>query len=243
VGKFRWLDTELLPAAYDLRRRGWTLAEPDCTDLGEVLGLLPYVAVNALQRVAPERRTVTLLVGVGEAAERAALLRDGFGDAIGLAPDLDELEARAARVLALARHEPRSRHHGALKLDLLARDAFVAGRSVGLHPREFALLWRLMAAAGEPLDKVSLLAEVWRLHHIPETNSLPVHVSRLRRKLAEAGFPEVIVTKPEGYAYVAPRHEPRPALPLAERGHGLDAHVIIADEVRQAGPRDERDEA
>jgi two-component system, OmpR family, response regulator len=90
-----------------------------------------------------------------------------------------------------------------------------------------------------PDRQARLLAEVWKLRHLPETNSLPVHVSRLRRKLAEAGFPALIVTVADGYAYVPPPQETRSALPLTPGLHGLDAHVRIADEARQAAPRNE----
>lgn len=167
------------------------------------------------------------------------MLRAGFGDAIGPVSDIDELEARASRIMAWARHEPAHRCHGELVLDLLARDAFVGGRAIGLHPREFALLWRLMAAAGEPIDKARLLAEVWKLQHVPETNSLPVHVSRLRRKLAEVGFPNLIATRPGGYAYVPLSAQPSSALPLRPDGRALDAHVIIAEQQLLSAERDE----
>lgn len=240
MGKFRWLDSDTLPAAYDLRRCGWTLVEQVCPELADTLELLPFTDERGPDLIARPRRAVTLLVGVADGAQRAALLRAGFGDVLGLAPNLDELSARAGRVIDRARHEPPSRHHGDLELDLLARDAFVAGRAVGLHPREFALLWRLMAAAGAPIAKARLLAEVWKLHHVPETNSLPVHVSRLRRKLAEVGFPALIATTHGGYAYVPPTAGSPPALPLTEGLPGLDAYVRIADEACLAAPRDER---
>jgi DNA-binding winged helix-turn-helix (wHTH) protein len=237
VGSFRWLDAGSIPAAYDLRRCGWTLVERGSLLPEDILAVLPFGQGCDPDSVAPPERAATLLVGVDLPSNRAALLRAGYGDVVGLAPGLDEFEARAARVVALAQYEPPIRRHGELELDLLARDAFVAGRAVGLHPREFALLWRLMAAAGAPLGKARLLADVWKLHYVPETNSLPVHVSRLRRKLAEVGFPALIATGPEGYAYVPPPNEARPALKLPAGLHGLDAHVRIADEARGASSR------
>lgn len=200
MGKFRWLDAGSIPPAYDLRRRGWTLV--DCP--GGAAAVLDPAGRNPATLVGSEQRPATLLVGISEASRRANLLRTGFGDVLGPAADLDEIEARAARIVTRLGDQPALRRHGDLVVDLLARDAFVAGRAVGLHPREFALLWRLMAAGGEPLDKFRLLAEVWRLQHVPETNSLPVHVSRLRRKLAAAGHPAVIATRAGGYAYEPP---------------------------------------
>lgn len=85
-----------------------------------------------------------------------------------------------------------------MKLDLLGREAFIAGRALGLHPREFALLWRLSDTPGEPVSRYELLNDVWRLSFQPETNSLAVHVSRLRAKLRLSGIEGLIETLPDG---------------------------------------------
>lgn len=231
MGKFRWLNTGPMPAACDLRRRGWELADAWARERAGVVALLETAGYDPGALISPEHRSATLLLGVSDPSNRATHLRDGFGDVLGVDLQLDEVEARAARIVARFADQPAARRHGALVADLLARDVFVAGRAVGLHPREFALLWRLMEAGGEALDKERLLFEVWHLQHVPETNSLPVHVSRLRRKLAAAGYPEMIATCGGGYAYVPT------ALPLGPAR--LDDHVRFADEAATsaaAGP-------
>ena len=81
---------------------------------------------------------------------------------------------------------------GPLTLDLFHRDARAGERWLALHPREFALLWRLAEQPGEPVSLATLLREVWRLEFEPGTNSVEVHVSRLRAKLALAGMPRLI---------------------------------------------------
>jgi DNA-binding response OmpR family regulator len=43
-----------------------------------------------------------------------------------------------------------------------------------------------------------LWRDVWRLKHEPETNSVEVHVSRLRAKLASAGCAGLVETCPGG---------------------------------------------
>ncbi|MBS0481292.1 MAG: winged helix-turn-helix transcriptional regulator [Proteobacteria bacterium] len=93
---------------------------------------------------------------------------------------------------------PRKRQIGQLRLDLVLRDAFVAGRAINLHPREFALLWRLAEVPGLPVRPDDLLCDVWRLSFRPETNTLAVHVSRLRAKLRLAGLDGIIETLPDG---------------------------------------------
>jgi two-component system OmpR family response regulator len=231
VGRFRWLDAGPIPAAYDLRRCGWMLLDACRRDHARSIALLEPGRRDPRALVGPAQRRSTLLLAIPEASQRADLLRAGFGDVLGSSPDIGEIEARAARIVARLADQPAARRHGQLVVDLLARDAFAAGRAVGLHPREFALLWRLMEAAGEPLGKARLLSEVWHLQHVPETNSLPVHVSRLRSKLAAVGYPDVIATHGGGYAYRPP------ALPLGPGG--LDDYVRLVDEPAPTAAEDE----
>ena len=82
---------------------------------------------------------------------------------------------------------PRFREAGDLTLDLFHRDGRVEDRWLGLHPREFELLWRLAEQPGQRTTREQLLADVWRIHFKPETNSLTVHVARVRARRAGAG--------------------------------------------------------
>jgi two-component system OmpR family response regulator len=168
--------------------------------LAQPLGWLPEAWLR-LHRLVPPARI--LLTGVTTSAERAEWLRQGFGDAVGAA-SLAELEVRALRLSAML---PRQLFVGNLRLDLVARDGFVGRQTLGLHPREFALLWRLAEAWGAAVSTDSLLREVWRLSFRPETNSLAVHVSRLRAKLRLTGLGDLIETVPGG-AYRLPASQP-----------------------------------
>ncbi len=93
---------------------------------------------------------------------------------------------------------PRFREAGDVTLDLFHRDGRVEDRWLGLHPREFELLWRLAEQMGEPMTKQQLLADVWRISYEPETNSVAVHVARVRAKLASFGLSGMLVTHPDG---------------------------------------------
>lgn len=93
---------------------------------------------------------------------------------------------------------------GDVTLDLFHRDGRIADRWLGLHPREFALFWRLAQQPGVRLSRRQLLAEVWRIHFDPETNSLAVHVARIRAKLELFGLARMIATHPEGGYYLDP---------------------------------------
>lgn len=203
--QFQWFATGPVPAGCDLRRLGWKLlGEHDALPQGEFLPLLAmperllvseWVTLSGSEL---SRRRRALVVGIDDALERARLLRLGFGDAIGPQPELEELEIRALRIGEAMQSLPRYRQIGSLRLDLLQRDGLVAGRPLGLHPREFGLLWRLADSPGEPVMVGSLLRDVWRLAFRPETNSLAVHISRLRAKLRVSGLDGLIETLPDG---------------------------------------------
>lgn len=200
---FSWLSVEPdPPARWDLRHLGWDL---DRTPAGAARGLFasPMLldwrsghrrADWRAHRVAP----LIVAVGVDEAQARASLIAAGFGDALPTAVALVELAARLLKLDGAGPRIPRERRAGPLTLDLFHRDARLAGRWLGLHPREFALLWRLAETPFRRVSKPDLLADVWRLDRVPETNSLEVHVSRLRTKLACKGLGWLVQTCPEG---------------------------------------------
>lgn len=227
--QFRWLSAQDIPPEYDLRRCGWQKFAETPLFSGPAgnrfPALAPWPSAGVDGPVADARwRRSTVLLGVDSAADRARLLAMGFGEALPADVALGELAARVARVAELATMQPGHRDIGILRLDLMARDGLVHGRPLGLHPREFALLWRLAETPGTPLDKPRILAEVWRLTHVPETNTLAVHVARLRRKLEAEGLAGLVRTTPEG-AYVLAMPEARSAIPLPA-GEGMDRHVL-----------------
>lgn len=232
---FRWHSAGPIPPGSDLRRLGWQLLEargacgegaahpllvrPEGLVFGEWLRLCGAT---------PSERKWTVMLGVADGQERARLLRLGFGDALAHGVSLEELEQRVVRLAEQALTLPRSRRFGPLRLDLLAREVFVAGRAVGLHPREFALLWRLADNPGEAVSPGELLGDVWRLAFRPETNSLAVHVSRLRAKLRLSGADGLIETMPDGAYRLIDQQAPALALPT---GHLLlDDHVRLREE-------------
>jgi two-component system OmpR family response regulator len=227
-----------MPDGCDLRQLGWTMLDPRSEPLpGEAPPLLamPHRAAVAdwvmLLGASPRHRRRVLAIGVDDAGERARLLRLGFGDAVPGPPQLEEVESRAMRIAAGLRTLPRQRQIGPLQLDLLQREAFVSGRAVGLHPREFLLLWRLADDPGRAVAASQLRGDVWRLAFRPETNSLAVHVSRLRAKLRIAGLDGLIQTLPGG-AYRLAGELLRPGLALPA-DLGLDAHLRLGKEARE----------
>lgn len=180
-----------------------------------------------------------LLVGIDDPVDRARMLRLGFGEVTGTGIVLPELEARAIRLTELEETLPRYRRIEPLCLDLLAREAYVDDRPLGLHPREFNLLWRLADSPGCTVSKHSLVRDVWRMGFVPDTNSVAVHVSRLRGKLRTAGLKGIVQTAPSGgYCLRSAEAPTRPAIPLGRDGNGLDSYTRpqgAADTVKAEG--------
>ena len=216
---FRWLGSGTIAPSQDLRRLGWRLhtletlssstTGGDATIAGgECLLLLEGANPQWLHWLQADgawaRRRWTLVLGVADPEERARLLTLGVGDVLGPDATLSEIGQRAARIMSHGDDIPRQRCHGPLRLDLFDRDGFVGEKPLGLHPREFALLWRLLEQPGELVDKMVLLRDVWRLRHMPETNSIAVHASRLRAKLEYVGLGGLVQTAPSGGYFVAP---------------------------------------
>lgn len=71
-------------------------------------------------------------------------------------------------------------HVADLTLDLIFRRATRAGRRLPLHPREWDVLVYLAWNRNRPITAADLRRDVWELAFQPETNSVAVHISRLR---------------------------------------------------------------
>lgn len=88
-----------------------------------------------------------------------------------------------------------------LHLDVVTRTVVYHGQPVRLTPKECRILQALMAQAGEAVDRASLEATLHAWGQEFESNTLDVHVHRLRRKLPDAGIRAV-----RGYGYVLVAH-------------------------------------
>lgn len=194
---FRWISPQRLPSRFDLRLRGWSLAgdhgKIDCIDLIDSLALDPGRPIRAA------RRGRSLVLDLPGSAERVRCLAQGFGDALSADAGLDEIEARAGRLLAPVWSA--IRRHGRLELDPLVRDASIDGCRLRLLPREFAPLWRLSEEPGEGVSRAALLQDVLGLTIEPGTNALAVHICRLRKKLHAARLSHLLVTGTAGGSY------------------------------------------
>ncbi|MCM3886343.1 response regulator transcription factor [Frankia sp. R82] len=89
---------------------------------------------------------------------------------------------------------------GPVLLDRAAHEVRLDGTLVSVPPREFRLLALLLEQAGRVVPRETLLREVWGSTHT-ETNTLAVHVRRLRRRLGEAAGEPTVIESIRGVGY------------------------------------------
>jgi len=112
---------------------------------------------------------------------------------------LAELLARVRAHLRQPRSDdPVTLRVGDVELDRAARRVRVGGTELDLRAKEFDLLAFLMSEAGSAVTRERIMSEVWDEHWFGSTKTLDMHVSSLRRKLAEVAAatsePGVITT-------------------------------------------------
>jgi DNA-binding response OmpR family regulator len=94
---------------------------------------------------------------------------------------------------------------GDLEVDTAARRVRLAGREIVLRAKEFDLLARLASAAGSAVSRTDLMSDVWDENWFGSTKTLDVHLSALRRKLADTAreygtpAPEIVTLRGRGY--------------------------------------------
>jgi len=149
---------------------------------------------------------VIMLTARGEEVDQIRGLEMGADDYVTKPFSLRELLARIRAVLR--RPGPRQKFEvfalGEFRLHLRTRQAFKAGREVGLTRKEFELLRYLVEHRGEILTRDRLLNEVWGYERFPTTRTVDTHILRLRQKFeTDPERPAYIVTvHGQGYRFV-----------------------------------------
>lgn len=86
---------------------------------------------------------------------------------------------------------------GPLRVDLIRRQVYVAGREVHLTPTEYKLLAALIRHAGRVITHRQLLHEVWGAGFVEQTHYLRVYMAQLRHKLEDDPTrPRLLITEP-----------------------------------------------
>ena len=135
---------------------------------------------------------VIILTALDQVSDRIEGLNAGADDYLVKPFDLAELSARIGSVARRYGGNPNPLiTHGPLQIDLAARSIHRDGTPVQLTAREWALLEAFLARPGQLLSKAQLEDKLYTFDAEVESNTIEVHISRLRKKLGA----ELIVTE------------------------------------------------
>jgi DNA-binding response OmpR family regulator len=164
---------------------------------GDGLALLPVL------RTRPLPPPAIVLTALEDVPDRVAGLDAGAEDYLIKPFAYDEL---LARVRVLLRRSPAGSPApsvvvGRLEYDLATREARVEGFPMSLPRRELAILDALARRAGRVVMREHLESQVYGYDDEISSNALEAHISRLRKRLAEAGA-RVVLHGVRGIGYM-----------------------------------------
>lgn len=160
------------------------------------LGLPRASGLDVLRLLRREqaRLPVIILTARDAVADKVAGLDLGANDYVTKPFAFAELLARIRAALRNGTAGPGELAVGDLRLDLLGRVAWRAGRRIELSPREWALLEFFARNPGRVLGRAEILEAVWEIDFEQNSNLVDVYVRYLRRKCAVPGLPPVVET-------------------------------------------------
>lgn len=127
---------------------------------------------------------VIILTALDQISDRIAGLNAGADDYLVKPFDLSELSARLGAVARRYAGNPNPLVTlGELEIDVATRSVRRGGHPIVLTAREWMLLEALLERPGKVLSKALLEERLYSFDTDIESNTIEVHVSRLRRKL------------------------------------------------------------
>lgn len=118
-----------------------------------------------------------------------------------------------ARIQALTRRAHARQHNelilANLRMDLIAKRAFLCGNPLELLPREWAVMVYLLNNAGKVVSKEQILDAISGWDESPSSNAIEVYISRLRTKLVGSGI-SIRAIRGFGYLVEESANDPQP---------------------------------
>jgi two-component system response regulator TrcR len=164
-------------------------------------------------RVLRRRSDVPIIVGVNDSTpqDAASILAAGASACVPWPFSAQQVMSmiagslpKSARGIPVSVSERRLQA-GYIVLDLAACQVYVHGSPVDLPMRETQVLAYLMTHSGRVVTRQELLDEIWGDGYVGETNTLTVHIRRLRSRLGDdLKNPQIIrAVRGVGYRFAA----------------------------------------
>jgi len=161
--------------------------------------------VRQLLDLIPHRRAPLVFCNVNGAQARARLLLAGADDALSARVAPCELAARLTAAARARNHRLGTILLAGFGFDTGLRQVTWRGLRLQVMPREFDLLLAMARHGGNAVSRQTLLRSVWQTAFDPGTNSVEVHICKLRRHLAPLGdLVRIDTVKGQGYRLVTP---------------------------------------
>lgn len=160
-----------------------------------------------LQQLGPDRQFPVIMISAkGEQHTKVSILRMGADDYITKPFDIEEVSARIDIHLRRYRRVAaadtiRQLTYKDILLDVDTKLVSVNGSEVILTAREFAVLELLMSHPKKVFTKPNLFEAVWGDPYLGDDNTITVHMSNLRKKMAQANPEEEYIETVWGMGY------------------------------------------
>ena len=181
---------------------------PDAVVLDLMMPRVDGLEVCRRMRAAGDRTPVLVLTARDGVADRVKGLDAGADDYLVKPFALDELLARLRALLRRSGSTAPGQvlRFADLSLDPMAHQVKRGGREIELTRTEFSLLELFLLHPRQVLTRSVIFERVWGYDFGPDSNSLEVYVSYLRRKLEAEGEPRLLHTV-RGVGYVLRERE------------------------------------
>lgn len=178
-------------------------SQPALVILDVVMPVMDGLEVCRTLRMEGNRVPVLLLTVRDRVSDRVAGLDAGADDYLVKPFALEELMARTRALIRRSHPENGNSvtEFGSVRLDPSSRQAWSGEREIELTRTEFDLLALFLAHPRQVLTREVVMERIWGFDPGPGSNTLPVYVGYLRRKLEEHGEPRMIQTV-RGVGYV-----------------------------------------
>ncbi|MFD1956312.1 response regulator transcription factor [Paenibacillus thailandensis] len=213
-------DDEKIRAIVADTLRKWQFAVSEVTDFGTVLetfhAVQPHLVVMDInlpvrdgfywcQQIRGESKVPILFLSSRDQNMDVIMAINMGGDDYVQKPF--ELDVLVAKINALLRRNytyqvnSRQLSHRGLSLHLSNSTVQFGEQTLELSRNEFIVMQALMRSVGSIVAREQLMQALWNDDQFVDDNTLTVNVNRLRRKLAQLGLEDFIVTR-KGMGYI-----------------------------------------